>query len=158
MKKLNKSEKEKRGTYRKDKEPNQTKPDGAIDYVPVPPVFLKGEAVRIYFTVAEDRLKNGWLFLSDLEMIVTYSAEMAKYYQLAEVLEKEGYTYENKNGETHAHPALRLQRAALESATKLAKLLSISPYFRSRQQASNNAEKTKEFDPMDDIVGEDWGK
>jgi P27 family predicted phage terminase small subunit len=98
--------------------------------IPAPPDWMTDEAKRIYADVAEDLRARNLLFLADVPILTNYCASLVQLAEVNAILSKKGYLIEDKNGDIRRNPAAIMQSKLIESVSKVAKLLGLSPYGR----------------------------
>ena len=144
MRKLSKSEKEKRGTL--DSRHREGSPGQALDYLPDAPEWLSDRAKDVFVVVCMDLHERSLLFDADLSLIAGYATETAQFIDLTKIINREGYSYEDKNGQLRKHPLLIPQRGAYQSMISTAKSLGLSPYFRDKVNAV--PVEVEDYDPL----------
>lgn len=149
MQKKTRQQKQRAGTYRKDKDNGQLSDFAPINIIPPAPGWLSEEGRAVYERITQDRLKAGLLFEADIDLFVAYAREASTYTQMCEDIANEGEIVEDKNKDPRRNPKILIASKALENAMKLAKQLGIGVY--GRDKIASEAPEKKENPSYIDI-------
>lgn len=111
-----------------------------------PASLLSDRAIEIWSDTVEVLRSLDVLADSDREQLAIYCEAMATAEEAAQLLEKEGLTYETPSGQLKPHPAItiRLQHRAL--ANRIAQQFGLTPSARASIRPRNAGELPKDPD------------
>ena len=141
--------KELRGTLRKDRHG-----DGPVAFTTVSevdtPAMLSESAKKEWEVITSELIKAGVLQSVDLTILAAYCQEIADYWDLREILQDKGYTYETEKGYVGQRPEVAMMRKALEMATKIGIRFGVTPVGREKIRLRSNG--PVKGDPVDDLL------
>lgn len=132
--------KELRGTTRKDRVPHTPMQPSLLAHVPEPPDVLSDRGAAEWRVVCAELQTLGMLYTVDLSLVAAYCNEMSVYWEMEELLRKNGRVLAIKNEDGSMKymqqvPQVAIGRNALITAMRLAAQFGFTPSARAKLSA-----------------------
>ncbi len=124
--------------------PKQSEPEGELKQRVHPPSTLPKEAVKIWKRLIPELKKINLLSNLDMDALVRYCITEMLYHRAIKQCMKEGFTVENRYGETVIHPAARQANELGRMLTVMAQQFGLTPVGRLRMRAPIPSKPSKE--------------
>lgn len=124
--------------------PKQAEPEGDLKQRVHPPASLPREAVKIWKRLIPELKKANLLSNLDMDALVRYCVAEMMYHRAVKQCVKEGFTVENRYGETVIHPEAKMINELSRLLSVMAQQFGLTPVGRLRMRAPVPSKSQKE--------------